>query len=113
MATEAIKNNKYDLFFNRPIASNPIISPKEVFSPFFAGGVCGNAKLNKPNNTEATEAILNVRIKLPSCSQFNHPITKPAMIQPIVPKTLTDGNSFPGSFICRNEMELTNAKVGM
>ncbi|MNR01169.1 hypothetical protein D3C85_1169650 [compost metagenome] len=90
-----------------------MMSPKEVFSPFLTGGVLGRAKLNKPNNTEAAAAILKVRTRFPSCSQFSHPITIPAIIHPIVPNTLIEGNSFPGFFICLKEMEFTNAKVGM
>ncbi|MCY1537806.1 hypothetical protein D9M68_733160 [compost metagenome] len=113
MATEARKNRRYDRFLRRPIASKPMISPNEVFSPFFAGGVWGNRKLNKPNTIDAPAAVLNVRIKFPSCSQFIHPISRPATIHPIVPKTRMAGNSLPGSFICLNDMEFTSASVGI
>lgn len=113
IATEERKNNRYDRFFNSPSASKPNISPRDVFSPFFTGGVEGRVKLNKPSSAEAIAAILNVKANCPLCSQFNQPIVKPAMIHPMVPNTRMDGNSRPVSFICLNDMELTNANVGI
>ena len=89
------------------MASKPRISPIEVFPPFLTGGVLGRKKLNIPNTIDAMEAVLKVRIRFPDCSQFNHPMSRPAIIHPIVPKTLIDGNSFPGSLSCLNEIELT------
>ena len=40
-------------------------------------------------------------------------MTKPAAIQPKVPKTRIHGNCFPGSVICANATLLLNAIVGM
>ena len=91
-----IKNTKNDLFFNNTKASFPKIAPIEDGVPAAFGGVFGKAKLNKPKAAEIPAATINV----PSVFSIpNWLITKPAAIQPKVPKTRIHGNCFPGSVI--------------
>src|ERR1700752_5039125 len=113
MATEARKNTRYDLNFNKRMDSSPMISATEVFWPFLPGGVSGNVKLNRPSSNEAPAAILKVSASEPVCSQFSQPMTKPATIHPAVPKIRINGKSLLGSVICLNETEFTNASVGI
>ena len=113
MATEARKNIRYERFLSIPMASNPKMSPRLLLPSFRMGGVGGNAKLNAPSSAEAPAAMRKVSTKWPPCSQLSQPMVRPAIIQPSVPSTRMLANSFCGFCICRKEMELTSASVGM
>nr|WP_240811205.1 hypothetical protein [Brachybacterium sp. SGAir0954] len=49
----------------------------------------------------------------PPASQPSQPMSRPAMIQPIVPNTRIDGNCFSGLARRRKEIEFASARVGM
>lgn len=49
----------------------------------------------------------------PPVSQPSQPMSRPAMIQPIVPNTRTLGNCRSGLSMRRNEIEFASARVGM
>ena len=74
------------------------------------GGVWGRAKQNSPSSNDAPAAS---RIGIAVASSPSVPTSRPATIQPIVPRTRIDGNSRAGSFIWWNESELLSASVGM
>src|SRR5690606_13413216 len=102
---DEMKNIKKFLPFNNPSASRPSISVNFTFSPLLLGGVLGNVKLNKPKNADAIDTIKKVYLNIPSslATGASHAktrlITRPAMIQPNVPKTLIPENCFSGSVI--------------
>ena len=54
-----------------------------------------------------------MRIGIAVASTPSRPMRIPATIQPIVPSTRTRGNSFAGSSMLWNEIELVSASVGM
>src|SRR6478736_4859215 len=110
--TDAIKNTVNELFLNNTKASAPKICLKVAVVPLAFGGVPGKAKLINPNTAEATAAILNVNAKSAVLTLKTLSIIHPVAIQPIVPNTLIEANSFPGSFIWRNATEFANANVG-
>ena len=90
-------------------ASSPSTSASVARRPR-CGGVCGSASENSPKTSDAAAAT---RIGTAVASRPSEPTARPATIQPIVPSTLMGGNSRPGSRICRNEMALLSASVGM
>ena len=106
----AIKNNKNDLSFKSTKASAPKMAPNDVLLAVDFGGVLGRIKLNIPNSAEAPAAIIKVLSPSPMASLE---MTRPATIQPSVPKTRIHGNCLPGSLICANATLLLNAMVGM
>ena len=88
------------------LSRKPKMSDIDAFSSLLAeGGVFGKKKLNTPKTTEAMATIINVLDNIPAAifASESHLKTKlmakPAIIQPIVPQTLTIGNCFAGSFI--------------
>ena len=106
----AIKNSKNDLSFSNTKASAPKMAPNDVLLAVDFGGVLGSIKLTPPSSAEAPAAMIKVVSPSPMASLD---ITRPATIQPSVPKTRIHGNCLPGSLICANATLLLNAMVGM
>src|SRR5260221_10098070 len=110
--TDAIKNMVKERSLNKTKASAPSICAKVVFSLFAFGGVLGRKKLSRPSAADATAAILKVKASWSVEILNTLSMSQPVAIQPIVPNTRMEANSFPGSDICRKATELASARVG-
>ena len=67
----------------------------------------------KEKTARAMEAAAAIRSGVAVASTPMNPTLRPATIQPMVPKTRTEGNCFSGLAIWLNEIAFTRARVGL